>query len=313
MKAVTRLGVLLSLFSISALVWFAWRHWNSLPQLSWTPLLAFYFLAAVLIFSLAPLTGAAAWFLLLRGSRERISLRAAVSVYLVSQFAKYVPGNIGHHIGRLVLSKEIGVGIAIAAGTTVVESVLIVLSGCMWVVLWLLSAGTRADNVPALADLPRVLVISALPALIALLGIRMLKRPPKWVRRLLRGREIALPSFRSLAGCLGLTTLAFLFTGISTRTIASALTDASEISLMHFSGLFALVWISGFATPGAPAGAGIREAILLFGLRPDFGAPMALTITLILRAVNVASDALLFVIGLALRRTAPSKGRSGGE
>ncbi len=313
MKAFARLGVLLSLCSIVAVVWFTWHNWNSLPQLSWTPDLAFHLLAAVLVFSLAPLTGAAAWFLLLRGSRERISLRAATSIYLVSQFAKYVPGNIGHHIGRLMLSKEIGVGITTAVGTMVAESVLIVFSGSIWVVVWLLLAGARSDNVPALADLPRTIVIAALPALIALLTIRLLKRRPRWLSRLLGDQEIALPSSGSLAGCLGLTTSGFLFTGISTQIVASALTDATKISLLHFCGLFALVWISGFVTPGAPAGAGVREAILLVGFRPYFGGPMALTITLILRAVSVSSDALLFAIGLALRHSHPSRESSKGE
>jgi hypothetical protein len=34
---------------------------------------------------------------------------------------------------------------------------------------------------------------------------------------------------------------------------------------LFLTGLFAVAWISGFIVPGAPAGLGIREAILVTG------------------------------------------------
>ncbi len=59
--------------------------------------------------------------------------------------------------------------------------------------------------------------------------------------------------------------------------------------------LFALGWIAGYLTPGAPAGLGVREAILIFGLGPLSGQEAALNTALYLRLMTLGGDLLFFL------------------
>jgi len=52
--------------------------------------------------------------------------------------------------------------------------------------------------------------------------------------------------------------------------------------------------------PGAPAGLGLREAVLMLGLSPVLGEPEALALALVYRLLTVAADAVLAGIGFAL-------------
>lgn len=52
----------------------------------------------------------------------------------------------------------------------------------------------------------------------------------------------------------------------------------------------AAAWIAGFITPGAPAGVGIREAILVLSLTQLFDASLAVIVTFMYRLITVVGD-----------------------
>jgi uncharacterized membrane protein YbhN (UPF0104 family) len=58
--------------------------------------------------------------------------------------------------------------------------------------------------------------------------------------------------------------------------------------------------VIGFVTPGAPAGLGVREAVLLLLLAHGMGAANASLLILTLRIATTLGDMLCFVIGLAM-------------
>jgi hypothetical protein len=66
-------------------------------------------------------------------------------------------------------------------------------------------------------------------------------------------------------------------------------------------GLYAAAWLAGTFAVGAPAGAGVREAILVVGLEPALGAVAAATLAVALRVTTVGGDLLMAASGLALR------------
>ncbi len=76
---------------------------------------------------------------------------------------------------------------------------------------------------------------------------------------------------------------------------------------LNVVGVFALAWVAGFVTPGAPAGLGVRDAIMVAGLSPVYGAGTALGVTVIMRLATSAGDALAFLAGMAAR-PAPTAG-----
>jgi hypothetical protein len=72
---------------------------------------------------------------------------------------------------------------------------------------------------------------------------------------------------------------------------------------------FALAWIAGFVTPGASAGLGVREAVLVMALEGTVGAAEAATAALALRLVTTLGDGLFFVIALILPPSPKAAGR----
>ena len=73
-------------------------------------------------------------------------------------------------------------------------------------------------------------------------------------------------------------------------------------SVAVLTGAFALAWVAGFVTPGAPAGVGIREAVISLGLAPLLGTGGAVAVAGLLRLVSVFGDLATFGVGLVLER-----------
>ncbi len=53
--------------------------------------------------TLAYLAAALAWVALLRSFGVRAALLSTSGAYLAAQVGKYLPGNVGHYVGRVVL------------------------------------------------------------------------------------------------------------------------------------------------------------------------------------------------------------------
>jgi uncharacterized membrane protein YbhN (UPF0104 family) len=72
--------------------------------------------------------------------------------------------------------------------------------------------------------------------------------------------------------------------------------------------VFALAWVAGFLVVVAPAGAGVREAVLVVGFAAFLPAGQLLTMAVLSRVLLILADVLLAaaVAGAALVR----KGRS---
>ena len=84
--------------------------------------------------------------------------------------------------------------------------------------------------------------------------------------------------------------------------ILDSIFDEEIRSFTIIAGMFAAAWLAGFLAPGAPAGLGIREVLLVQVLSLAYPDPTALGATMILRVVTTLGDATAFVIGHAMGR-----------
>ena len=64
----------------------------------------------------------------------------------------------------------------------------------------------------------------------------------------------------------------------------------------------ALAWVAGFVAPGAAAGIGVREAVLIIALDGALGAEASAAVALALRLVATVGDGVFFGLALALPR-----------
>jgi len=80
--------------------------------------------------------------------------------------------------------------------------------------------------------------------------------------------------------------------------------DFSFEMLRRIVSLYSVAWIVGALTPGAPGGIGVREAILIEGLTPLWGAGEAVAGALAFRVVTVATDVIALGLGVAAMKAA---------
>jgi hypothetical protein len=69
---------------------------------------------------------------------------------------------------------------------------------------------------------------------------------------------------------------------------------AATSAAFAIGGLLCVAIVGGFVALFAPAGAGVREAMVALGAAPLVGAPAAITISIVGRAISLLSDVALF-------------------
>ena len=90
--------------------------------------------------------------------------------------------------------------------------------------------------------------------------------------------------------------------GIASDILAQGLFGVRDHHIGLLTGTFAIAWVAGFLTPGAPAGLGVREVILLKVLGNFYGTGVAAGITISLRVITLIADCLIFGIALMVKQ-----------
>lgn len=279
------------------------RHAATFPAIAFDKASITGLASAILLFLMVMVIGGFAWNIALRAAGEPPRLMRAIATVILSQFAKYVPGNVAHIIGRVALARHYGfavsrvmVAMTFEVGWNIVAAIII--AG-----LALLIEG------PLLfAGLPELSLEFIAVALAAALAIPVVSAwvlgrwRPAPLARMMKDVDVTIPGVAATLACVILYGLGFLLAGLALDMLARGPLGVAESHLALLTGVFAFAWIAGYVTPGAPGGLGVREAILVAGLGPVYGPGVAFTLALVVRACNVAADALAFLGGLALRR-----------
>ncbi len=231
-----------------------------------------------------------AWALLVRvASGARPSGALLVVSHLRAQLAKYLPGNVFHFAYRHYAAYRAGVGHKALAFALALESLLLITAAA------LLALGVVDDpRLTALVPWARDLVWAApMLAVAAWVGISLLARRNRVVR--LEPRRTTAP----LAAVLAIDLSFFVLAAAALRLLSDA---PGALPFGAWCGWLALAWALGYVVPGAPAGLGLREAVLVLGLTPVLGSAAALALALAYRLLTVVADAVLALAGFLLVR-----------
>lgn len=209
------------------------------------------------------------WFCVVKHLGGHITKRWAVWAYGVSQLAKYVPGNIFHIAGR----QAVGVGAGLSHKVLIKSSV---------GELALISSATVIFIIPAMQRW-----VSVNPAvtvsIFTILSLTTYYGVYKFGGKLLGHSFLCYSLFLFVSGNM----FAVIF-----YTISSGETSF-ETMVLVFGG-YNIAWLCGLVTPGAPAGIGVRELVLLFLLGPQADKPSLLLAIVVGRAVTVLGDMLFY-------------------
>ncbi len=218
-----------------------------------------------------------AWWRLLRMVDLHVKPLWAIRAHGVSQLARYVPGNVLQFAGRQAIGLAAGLpGVPLARS-----------------VLWELAVLAVTGGLYALVAAP--LLVPAVPSLIALPAFLAALWLARW--------RFGLPLMQALLADVGLLTLnGTVFVGVL-ALVQHQPFDWQSAPLI--GGAFVLAWLIGLVTPGAPAGGGIREAVLLFLLGHRY-APGDLLLAIVLgRSVNIVGDVGYFLLASLLPKMEP--------
>jgi uncharacterized membrane protein YbhN (UPF0104 family) len=232
------------------------------------------------------------WRVLLAGLGSPLPFGVAARVMFAGQLGKYLPGAVWPMLAQMELATAHGVPRSRTASAGLVNMPVSVLSALLAALVTLPFTGGSTGYLWFIAVAPLLLACLHPKVLNYLLGLmfKLARRPP--LEHALTGRVIA--------ASVGWSFLSYLLYGAALWLLAIRVGIPAGTGYPLSVGAFALGFALGFVVPFVPAGAGIRELVMIAILHPAGVTPATATaITLLYRVVTVAGDGI--VAGLALR------------
>jgi hypothetical protein len=225
-----------------------------------------------------------AWRVLLAGLGSPLPFRAASRIMFIGQLGKYLPGSVWPVLAQMELGHAYQVPRHRSASASVLAMVVSLLSGLLMALVTLpFVAGATAYRW-AFALVPVLLVGLHPRVLNAVLGrlLRVARRPP--LEQPLTGRV--------MAGALAWACSSWVLYGLQIWLLATRLGAPDGRTALLAIGGFAFAWSVGFLVVFAPAGAGVRDVLLVAVLGPVLGVGSATAVALVSRALMTAGDLL---------------------
>ena len=255
-------------------------------------------LSGSLLATLAGLLASAfCWRALLRSLGSDLPRDQAVRVFFLGQLGKYLPGNVFAVVAQAELARAYGVARSRVVTAGLVFLALLAATGLgTALVLLPLSSPDALHKDRWLFLLLPILVVALHPKVLSALIVRALRvarRAP--LEEALRGSDILQATGWALGmwACYGLH-LVPLVLAQPHRPVGSL--------LVLTTGGYALAWTAGLLVVVAPAGAGVREAVLVLVLASVAGSSEVLAVALVSRAVQTLGDLVWALLGYLIGR-----------
>ena len=299
-RVTTLLGALLVVAALAYFVLHAQRALSAIDLGQFArPDVAIALLVLTTLYTACVIPNAFGWKKLLDGLGAPVRYRRSLASLSFTQIGKYLPGNVGHHIGRIGLLRTQGIPVSTGLYSLGYEAILAALASIhigALVLLW--------QPPPAIAEHPAFTHKFALMGLFTAGAAATIMMAPLGMRVLQRIRRVEPSSVQGFrlgigpAACSYLTSsCGLLFVGLGLWMMSYSLMQAPPPNPLFFVGAFAASWIVGFLAPGAPAGLGVREAVLSLWLGTIMPPAQAVLLVIALRVATTAGDLLNFVAG----------------
>ncbi|MGB5900687.1 MAG: lysylphosphatidylglycerol synthase domain-containing protein [Geitlerinemataceae cyanobacterium] len=210
--------------------------------------------------------------------------RWATRIFLKTNIAKYLPGNIWHFYRRIGAARKAGISVETATLSVVLEALLMAASALLvafsiadfqnwqWQALGLVAV--------AISIHPRIL--SPVAGRLSVLKSKAFRDKEPQKNTCQMRRYPLLPWL----GELGFV----LWRGVGFVLIVSAVGSISLERLPQLVGAFSLAWLLGLILPGAPGGLGVFEVAVLALLDGSFSSGELLSAVAIYRVVSILAE-----------------------
>ncbi|MBW4515631.1 MAG: flippase-like domain-containing protein [Timaviella obliquedivisa GSE-PSE-MK23-08B] len=223
---------------------------------------------ALLVTLLAHIWSGWVWSWILRELNQPASGLWSIRVYLTTNLAKYLPGNVWHFYGRVIAAKNAGFSVGAATVSVLLESLLMAAAALAIALI----TGNRTNSVIQFLCLCAVLIAIHPRVLNSLLQLASrLKGKPQDVQvaQLQPPVQIRQYPILPLLGEAGFVTLR----GLGFWLTLLALSPIAPTQISSILSAFSFAWVLGLVVPGAPGGIGVFEAttIALLGSQISSG------------------------------------------
>lgn len=249
-----------------------------------------YLAGAALSAALAMYVQLIAWrVLIFHMTGTRMPHLDAARLYLDSQMARYTPGKIGLPVVRMSGAQSVGVSPQVMGSALLLEIISWVATGSL---LGASVLGLFPYSAEVTQKLSRGSVLLAAGSALGLVAVLTIDRRhyPSRLCGLLGANGSGpiivwqLPGLHLLHFLLWIGSGALVCLSVGGNTSQALMTGA----------ILCLAIVAGFLAFLAPAGAGVREAVVASGLAPVLGVSTSIAVSILARIVSLVSDVLLW-------------------
>ncbi|NER39567.1 MAG: UPF0104 family protein [Oscillatoria sp. SIO1A7] len=254
------------------------------------------------------------WIWILREFKQSVPASWAMRVYLKTNIAKYLPGNVWHFYGRVLAVSQKGASLSIAALSVLLEPLLMAAAASILALIGTLMGTLRSEQAIAIWQLIGLAIVLTgihprfLNPVVKFLANRKLKNktapdiPEKELKQKDAGEaspEVALLDRYPILPLLG--EMGFLlFRGSGFLLAIAAMNppaDTLEITALPMVfAAFSFAWLLGLVVPGAPGGIGVFEATAIALLDNHFSTGVLLGAIAFYRLISILAE----VVGAGL-------------
>lgn len=285
-KTLNLLGSGLAIIGVVFVIFRLQNYWSNahLEFMSFSAWL--YISGMVVVYGSSNFLLASAWREILKHCRINVDLKWATRTYGISQLAKYIPGNIFHIAGRQALGMASGLSPKPILKSNIYELALIATAGAtsIWLVLSII--------------IPEITLFFGIILTLFSIAVVMF--------------SLRLMLSNDLARAFALYILFLIISAMIFITILTLITYNEHVeynNLLYIGGAYIIAWLAGLITPGAPAGVGIRELVIIFFLK-NIIPESDLLLTIILgRFVTVLGDVAFYCYAHSISQATMNENR----
>lgn len=233
------------------------------------------------------------WTWMLEDFNQTVDIPQFVRVYLQTNIAKYLPGNVWHYYGRVTAAKTAGIPTTIAALSVLLEPLLMAAAAIAFVLL-----GIQSAIAPSHIYLRILLIFGLAGVLLAIhpywlnLAIRLLRQIKfKAATSIAKVNDIELCQIKRYPwrpllgemGFIGLRGTGFLLTFLALMPLS-----IERIPLLFTA--FSLAWVLGLIIPGAPGGLGVFEVTAISLLQHSFSSGVVISAIALYRLISIIAE-----------------------
>jgi glycosyltransferase 2 family protein len=248
------------------------------------------------------------WTWILQELNQPVSSPQFIQVYLKTNIAKYLPGNIWHYYGRIVAAKNANVSAGAATLSVLLEPILMLAAALIIIVLS--SSQFAAANTTLVIQ---ILQFLSLAVVLCAIHPRFLNPVIRFLHKLKAKKSAATTQptvplslknypLRPLLGELGF--MGLRATGFILTMSALGSLNVNQIPLLL--GAFSCAWLLGLVIPGAPGGLGVFEATAYELLRYHFPSALVFSAIALYRLISILAETAGATIAYLYERLAKS-------